>query len=65
MGTTDATPTYALVPSTEQKFEAGKQYTYTVSIDATKLSFTTTITDWVDANENRDGTGKGVVVSGN
>lgn len=65
LGTTDATPTYALVPSTEQKFEAGKQYTYTVSIDATKLSFTTTITDWVDANENRVGTGKGVVVTGN
>lgn len=51
---------YNLATKGTQQFEAGKQYTYTITVDATKLSFTTTITDWTkdDADQGHTGTAK-------
>lgn len=51
---------YNLATKGTQQFEAGKQYTYTITVDATKLSFTTTITDWTKdaADQGHTGTAK-------
>ena len=49
---------YKLITTTDQKFDPGTQYTYTITVDATQISFTTTIADWVTGTGE---TGKAVL----